>query len=311
MKVDLNKGAYIQIGGELGKYNSLPVDLLAKLANDLQGLILSIAKHTLPSNEHINLENFKLELIGFEKGSAVPGFSYSDRVENKSSFNWEAHRNSVNDTFNEVLQIGDKGNYYELRNLLPIPDARNPIVEKLYAFTSNFKDSPVSFIDYNKDSKKIIPIFKLSKFKIEIKKELITQISDTDTSEDKSVREVSGIIRETQRGEKTNSKIIKKFPDPYYSIGYAPDKIIIDDMTYNLRYPLRTSFKKEDDYFVIQSEVYDIIGTGLTEVEAEKSFAEEFDYIYQKLNSLNDNQLTEHNKLIKININHLVLNVEK
>ncbi len=57
--------------------------------------------------------------------------------------------------------------------------------------------------------------------------------------------------------------------------------------------------KKELNYYIIQSEMFGIIGTGLTEDDAEKSFAEEFDFMYNKLNSLDVNSLTNHNNLIK------------
>jgi hypothetical protein len=36
VKIDLNSGAFIEIGGELGKYNSLPIDTLIKIAQYLQ-----------------------------------------------------------------------------------------------------------------------------------------------------------------------------------------------------------------------------------------------------------------------------------
>ena len=132
-----------------------------------------------------------------------------------------------------------------------------------------------------------------------------------DIAESKSVRVVTGIAKETKKGDKIINRLLKTYPDPYYSIEYAPDKIISGTIVYNLRYPLRSSFKNEGGFFIIQSEMLDIIGTGLTEKEAEESFAEEFDYIYQKLNQLEEDQLTEHNKLIKININHIVLKVEE
>jgi hypothetical protein len=43
VKIDLNNGAFIEIGGELGEYNSLPIDVLVKIAQDLQELILTLA----------------------------------------------------------------------------------------------------------------------------------------------------------------------------------------------------------------------------------------------------------------------------
>jgi hypothetical protein len=80
---------------------------------------------------------------------------------------------------------------------------------------------------------------------------------------------------------------------------------------YILKYPLRCLFEKENDYYVIQSEILDIIGTGLTVDEAEFSFAEEFNYIFNKLNSLNDDQLTEHNNQIKLFLNSYIKEIEQ
>lgn len=49
-----------------------------------------------------------------------------------------------------------------------------------------------------------------------------------------------------------------------------------------------------------------IIGTGLTEEKAENSFAEEFDFLYNKLNSLEAISLTNRNKLIKDIISQII-----
>ena len=54
----------------------------------------------------------------------------------------------------------------------------------------------------------------------------------------------------------------------------------------------------------------DIIGTGETEDEAEISFAQEFDYIYNRFNELDDSQLTERIKNIKLFANYLVKSIE-
>jgi hypothetical protein len=35
VKIDLNNGTFIEIGGELGHYNSLPIDTLKKITQDL------------------------------------------------------------------------------------------------------------------------------------------------------------------------------------------------------------------------------------------------------------------------------------
>jgi predicted RNase H-like HicB family nuclease len=64
--------------------------------------------------------------------------------------------------------------------------------------------------------------------------------------------------------------------------------------------------EKEGDYYVIKSEMLGIIGTGLTEDEAEKSFTEEFDYIYKRLNSQEDESLSKRNRSIKDILNQIV-----
>ncbi|MBC6410582.1 MAG: hypothetical protein GDA42_09025 [Ekhidna sp.] len=71
MAIDLQKGISLKIEGELGKFQTLPIESLIKIAESLQELVLSIAKYDLPVNEAINLSNFKLELTDFQKGSAV------------------------------------------------------------------------------------------------------------------------------------------------------------------------------------------------------------------------------------------------
>lgn len=72
--IDLNKGINLQIQGELGRFNTLPIDALVKIAEHLQTLINSIAVHGVDKGNVIDLSNFKLELSAFRTGSAVPEF---------------------------------------------------------------------------------------------------------------------------------------------------------------------------------------------------------------------------------------------
>lgn len=298
MKIDLNNGAFIEIGGELGKYNSLPIDVLVKLAQDLQELVFTLARYDLPSNESIDINNFRIELVGFTKGSAVPKFAYSPRSENKTGLNWQVHRNSINEKFEKIVEISNAGDYSKIIELYPEPVKRNPIVETLYSFVNNFGNAPVSFVEYDEVNEKITPIYKINRFKSAVKKELISEIkeiADTVSESDEAV----GKIKISQRGGKTIRKIIDIYSGKKFSLEYAPDVIVTETKNYILKYPLRCLFEKEDDYFVIQSEMLGIIGTGLTQDDAEKSFTEEFDFIYNRLKTLNDDSLTNHNRLIK------------
>src|SRR5690606_34540321 len=94
MAIDLEKGISLKIEGELGKYQTLPIDALIKIAESLQELIVSIAKHDLPSDQAIDLNNFKLELTDFQKGSSIPSFVLTPRIQPVIS-NYEIQRNEV------------------------------------------------------------------------------------------------------------------------------------------------------------------------------------------------------------------------
>ena len=309
MKIDLNKGAYIQIEGELGKYNSLTVDVLAKIAQDFQALIMSIAINDLETNDPIDYDIFKIELLDFRKGSAVPSFGYSPRTENKVGHNWQSHRNQINDKFNELAEIASTGNYLLLNDRYKNPIIKNAVTESLYNFVNNFNNSPVAFVNYDISNSSFIKISAISKFKKSVKDEIITEITDIDF--DKVVNEVPGIVRLTTKGKKTQQKIIKTYNTQDFILSYAPKMITFNDIKYLLRYPLRSLLEKEEDYYIIQSEILDIIGTGLTVDDAELSFAEEFNYIFNKLNSLNDDQLTEHNNHIKLFLNSYIKEIEQ
>lgn len=298
MKIDLNSGAFIEIGGELGKYNSLPIDVLVKLAQDLQELVFTLAKYDLPTKESIDLNNFKIELVGFTKGSAVPKFAYSPRSENKTGINWQLHRNTVNDKLEKLVEVSDEGDYGRIIELYPEPVKRNPIVENLYSFVNSFGTAPVSFVEYDEVNEKITPIYKINRFKPAVKKELISEIKDVAEAVSET-DEAVGKIKISKRDGKITRKIIDIYSGKKFSLEYAPDVIVTETKNYILKYPLRCLFEKEDDYYVIQSEMLGIIGTGLTEDDAEKSFTEEFDFIYNRLKALDDDSLTNHNRLIK------------
>jgi len=298
VKIDLNSGAFIEIGGELGKYNSLPIDVLVKLAQDLQELVFTLAKYDLPTNESIDLNNFKIELVGFTKGSAVPKFAYSSRSENKTGINWQVHRNTVNDKLEKLVEVSDEGDYGRIIELYPEPVKRNPIVENLYSFVNSFGTAPVSFVEYDEVNEKITPIYKINRFKPAVKKVLISEIKEG-TETFLETDEAVGKIKISKRDGKITRKIIDIYSGKKFSLEYAPDVIVTETKNYILKYPLRCLFEKEDDYYLIQSEMLGIIGTGLTEDDAEKSFTEEFDFIYNRLKTLDDNSLTNHNRLIK------------
>ena len=310
MKIDLSIGAYLQIGGELGKYNSIPIDVLAKLASDLQNLIFTIARYDLPSNESITLENFKIELIDFKKGSAVPKFAYSRRSETMTGQNWQVHRQNVNEKLEKLIEVSDKGDYSELSVIYPEPHKRNPIVENLYEFVNDFGNAPVAFVDYSEKDESVTPLYKIHRFKPAVKKSLIAEI---DEPEEEIAESNDGVarIKITRKKGKTKRTIVEQYTQKQISLNYSPDIIVYGKTKYILNHPLRCLFEKEDDFYVIQSELLGIIGTGDNEDDAEQAFSEEFNYIYTKYNSLKEEEMTNKIKVVKAILNQLVKRVEK
>lgn len=309
-KISFISGADIQIGGEVGKYNTIPIDFLVKIVQNLQGILMTIAKHDVPTDEAIDLNNFMIELSGFRKGSAVPQFVFTQRVQQIIGAGVDEQRELVNEKFNRIMEVSNRGEYSELQEMYPEPMKRNHIVEGIYKLTSDFGDTPVAFVDYtNKEPK---PIYEVKKLKPKVRKKLLTEILEHTEIEEGDVQfGVAKVKLTTKTGKKLKSPAIQEV---YYkgtiSLDYAPDVIVAGKTVYNLTHPLRCLFEKEDDYYVIKAEMIDIIGTGETEDEAEKNFAEEFDFIYKRYNELPENKLSERIKIIKIFLNYLVKSVE-
>ncbi len=307
MKFDLNKGISIQIEGELGKFNTLPIEALVRIAESLQNLLITIAKSDLDSKDPLYLDDFKIELSGFKQGSAVPQFVFTPRVQT-SIANIDRQRKIVSQKFEKMMSLSDKADYAKINDFYPDAGRRNQIVESLYEFTNSFGDAPVNIVSIDKN-KKTNHLFKIKKLKPEVKKLLITKIVESHP-EAKEEFGVAKIKMLTDRQGKTKRKIEHIYKKSDTTLAYSPTVIVHNETVYNLQFPLRSSLENENDYFVIHNEMLEIIGTGVTEDDAERNFAEEFDFIHERYNQLNDNQLSEKLSTIKLFLKHLVKSVE-
>lgn len=308
MKINLEDGIDIQIDGELGKYHTLPINSLIKISQNFQNLVFAIAKTDLPQDTAISLDNFQIELAGFSEGSAVPRFVYTPRAEFKSGFYNREYREIVNNKLESLLEVSDSGDYRKILDLYPDAEKRTPLVENLYTFANTLGSTPVRVV--RKEGDLFIPLYGIRQFKAGVKEALVVKFQPKG-EEAIEKNEVIAKVRITRKEGRTTKKIMNLYNQDKFSIEYAPSIIVCGTNKYILKYPLRCLFKKEDDWYIIHSEMLDIIAGGLTEDEAEESFGEEFEYVYELLNSLENNQLTKHNQLIKININNLVEKIEK
>lgn len=307
MKINLEEGIDIQVDGELGKYHTLPIDSLIKIAQNLQELIFSIANADIPQDSPIPINSFQIELSGFSPGSAVPKFSYSPREEYKSGFHFQEYRDLVNNKLENLFEISDTGDYSKLLQLYPEAEKRTPIVENLYTFANGLGSTPVRVVKMIDGS--FVPLYGIKKFKQGVKEALVIKFEPREIELTENGEAVARVKITRKRG-RVRKTIMNLYTQDKYSIEYAPNIIVCGSNKYILEHPLRCLFEKEDDYYVIHSEMLDIIATGYSQDEAEDAFGAEFEYVYQLLNSHSDTQLTKHNLFIKNAINKLVKSIE-
>jgi len=89
-------------------------------------------------------------------------------------------------------------------------------------------------------------------------------------------------------------------------LAYSPEAIRVRGKEYVFNYPLTCILEKEKNYYVITHALLDLIGTGLTPEYAEVNFNEEFDYLYSRLNSLEDSRLGKRLSCVKSELSQLV-----
>jgi hypothetical protein len=92
---------------------------------------------------------------------------------------------------------------------------------------------------------------------------------------------------------------------------YATDRIKAGKTVYGLNYKMSCTIHQIDGGVQIENDMLGIFGQGKTLGEAEKSFGEEFDYIYKRYNELPDKKLTKDVLAIKQILNLFVKNVSK
>ncbi|RIV21257.1 hypothetical protein DYU11_17715 [Fibrisoma montanum] len=302
----------LQVSGEVGKYNSLPVDYLVEIAKNLQTLLQTLAKVNVSEGSTIDLNNFKIELTGFKAGSAVPQFSFTPRRQLTLNGDVDNQRELVRQKFDELVEASGKGNFSKVKELYPDAYRRNEVVDGLYNFVNSFGGSPVSVVNFKQKEGKdnIVPLYTIRPFAKEVRDRLVTPLIENKELE--TIQEVSfKKVVTTYRGDKkVNSKTIEEYSDKQASLSLAPDIIVSSTHTFTLFSPLRCLLEKEDDYYVMTCEILDLVGTGLTIEEAEQSFAEEFEYIYNRYNSLSNAELTKRLQSVKAILNALVKQVD-
>ncbi len=311
MKLDLSKGVNILVGGEIGRYDTIPLEFFIRLAQNFQNLLFTLAKFEVITEGGIDLNNFRIELAGFGNGKAIPQFVYTKRMQGVTSGDVVEQRELVNESFDQLMAIANKGNYNKLKDIYRGPYKRNHIVEDLFRFIGGFGTTPVSFVNINKKGE-AKPIYQVRRFHREMKDQLKTAIIDSRTD---SFEEYYAFakVKVTNKGGKIKNRIQEVFDnqESELALSYAPDEIVFNDKVYALNSPLRCLYEKENEFYVIKSELLGIMGTGHTEEDAEYNFFQEFDFIYTRFTDLPFVKLSPENKKVKILLDFLVKSVEE
>lgn len=310
--IDLQTGVPFQIEGELGKYNTLPLDDLAKIGKCLQDLIKELVLANITQGKAIDLDQFKIEIADFRVGSAIPVFVLTKRDGSGNVIaDIPQQKQIVNDAFLEIMEFSEKNEYENILKRYPSPVIRNPLVEKLFKLTNSFGNSPARIVELNGLDTPPKSLYTIRKISTGRKKRLITPILET--TPEAEVKEeilISKVLRTTTGNKKPKDKTLETYSDQTVTLSYAPDQLEIGNKKYILNFPLRCLLEKEDDFFIVKSEMLDLIGTGESEGEAQESFAQEFDFIYQRYNELDDTRLTPRLIRIKTFLNLIVKSVE-
>ena len=108
----------------------------------------------------------------------------------------------------------------------------------------------------------------------------------------------------------TSQKVVELF-DQRVNADYSTDTIVGGETVYELNYKIHCTLDTVDGIIQIENDMLGIFGQGVSLDEAEKSFGEEFDYIYNRYNELPDKKLTKDVLAIKKLLNLFVKNVSK
>lgn len=304
MQIDLKEGLDIHIEGEIAKNNSLPIDYFVKISTSLQNLILELANNTL-AGETVDPENFKIEISGFFKGSAIPRYEFSPKIQHVTIGDVSKQRDLVNSRLNDLLAISNEGKYTKIKDLYPNANSRNAVVESVYSFIGSFGTAPVAFGKYNPQSKTFKTSYKIKKFTSELRNSLLTDILEEKATDDSEYMETAAKVKFKidSKGKLSKPKIQKSFTTPNLKTAWIISEIKINNKEYHIS-NLLAEFEKEDDFYILKSDLLGIMGTGESEEDAKQSFYEEFDYICSTYLALSDKKLSpkllEVKKLLKL-----------
>jgi|3_EtaG_2_1085321.scaffolds.fasta_scaffold73733_2 hypothetical protein len=107
------------------------------------------------------------------------------------------------------------------------------------------------------------------------------------------------------KGKTAKPKVLELFSDVKNPI-YSFNQITSSDFTAKLKFPIYCELINTEDGYIFENDELGIYSYGTTIDEAKKELFEEFRFIFDRYNSLDDSLLTDDVKNIRDHLNHLV-----
>jgi len=308
--VDLSKELLLHIEGEQTLRHTIPWDVLRNIGDKLQSLILVLAKYSLEDNDITTLDNFSLEFTGFYEGSAMPAWALNTLPTLTLSNSDDKIRKNLNANFSKVMFFVDKGDFKSIVDNYNTDEVINDVISKVYDFANSAGTAPVQIVKRNSNGSGYSKVYNIRKFSKDAYDQLfITKKDSTLITKTPDKTAVGKVILKQGRGGKVSRKVSEIYTEDEAVLSLKFDRINSAERIYELNSPIYFQFYQEGKGIVIENEQFDLFAAGRSLNEAKQNLNSQFDHTFQRLNALNNEQLSERLNKIKNHFNFIVKKV--
>jgi hypothetical protein len=311
-EIKLEEHLLIQVDGIDQKSHTISWDILKNLCDTTQNLIEKLVRYS--EDEYpIDSKSIKIVFAGFHQGSAVPELKVEPR---DSLFPIDSAIKSLNRDFSDVLKNINSGNFESIAQKYTVPKERNEIVEAVFNFTNSSNGAPMNVVERAGGKKTFKKLAKVVSMRKEQKLALIIPINPIENTQVTKEEEVGIVIKSISKTGRKSTRIKQTYKRNEASLVYTFDSIEFDEKIYLFNYPIHFDFStiEKNKPFTIENKALDIYAYGTTDEEAHEDLFYQFASTYDRLNELDNKQLSEHLRRVKAQYNlivHSVTNINK
>jgi len=303
--IDLRKGLFLEVDGEEEKNHTLNWDILKAIGDKTQDLIYKLAKHN-PDIENIPSEFLKLNFVGFFAASAVPEFRLP---ESHILFDTKNSYNILNADFASVIENVQKGNFQKIADKYKTPSGKNEIIAAVYDFTNSAGTRPFKIVKRHGDG--FTKLAMIRRMDLKHKQSLYIPEAKGSKSQVADVEAVGKVLVKTSAKGRQTKKTMQLYTQKEVVLSVKFDSIETDSKIYVLKNDVLFNITEDSKKScVIENQTLDIYAFGISMSEAEKDLFSQFDYTYQRLNTIPDEKLSSHLLTAKKYINLIVESVK-